>query len=177
MKRFALSVALITLVASTAFAADTTRWLNVHVTEPASSTNVEVHLPMSLVVSVLKGIKVDNFDAGKIDLDLDGAEIDWPQIMAALSDAPDGHYVTVDSDEADVRVKKENGLMLVHVTEKSGDNAVVDVRLPMGLVDLITIDEANRIDVAALIESIVDLPDGELVSVTSDEANVRVWVE
>jgi len=165
------------LVAGTALGAQGTRWLNVHVTEASSSTNVEVHLPMNLVMTVLQGIKVDNFDAGRVDLDLDGAEIDWPQIIAGLRDAPDGQYVTVASEDADVQVKKEHGLMLIHVTEKSNDHAVVDVRLPMEIMDVINIDEDNRIDVAALVQSMIDLPDGELVTVTSDDANVRVWVE
>ena len=36
--------------------------------------------------------------------------------------------------------------------------------------DMITIDDANRIDVAALIQSMIDLPDGEQVASVELEA-------
>ena len=35
----------------------------------------------------------------------------------------------------------------------------------------------NTLDVAALLQSLDKLPNGELVKVTSNEANVRVWIE
>ena len=37
--------------------------------------------------------------------------------------------------------------------------------------------EENTLDVAALLQSFDKLPNGELVKVTSNEANVRVWIE
>ena len=154
-----------------------TRWLNVDVTEQSSNTNVKVHLPLDLVLTVIDGVKVDHFDAGKVDLELGDADVEWAKILSAIKDAPDGKFVTVASDDADVEVKKQSGLMTVHVTEKVHDNAVVDVKLPMNLIDAVSIDEDNRIDVKAILSSLASLPDGELVKVTSDEANVRVWVE
>jgi hypothetical protein len=177
MKRAAYLIVVAALLVAGVASAQGTRWINVHVTEPSSETNVEVHLPLDLVLTVLKGVRVDHFDAGKVDLDLEGAEIDWPEIMAALRDAPDGKFVNATTAEADVQVSKESGLMLIHVTQKEDEHAVVDVRVPVQLMDILSIDDDNRIDVAGLIQSITDLPDGELVRVTSDEANVRVWVE
>ena len=165
------------LVAGMAYAEEETRWINVHVTETSSNTNVEVHLPLDLVLTIIEGVKVENFDAGKVDLELGDAEIDWPHIFAALKDAPDGKFVTVDSDDADVEVKKEQGMMFVHVTEKNGEHAVVDVRVPMELMDALSVDEENRMDVRAFLQSLDKLPDGELVRVDADDAKVRVWVE
>jgi hypothetical protein len=178
MKRTSLvALSIVALVAGMAFAEEPTKWVNVHVTEADSNTKVEVHLPLNLVLRVMEGIKVENFDAGKVDLDLHGAEIDWQHIFSALKDAPDGKWVKVESDDADVDVTKEKGMMLIHVTAKDHDHAVVDVRVPMDMMDALTLDEDNRIDVAALLRSLEQLPDGELVRVDSDEAQVRVWVE
>ena len=42
------------LAAPAAYAGDETRWVNVHVTENSSNTNVEVHLPLNLVLTVLR---------------------------------------------------------------------------------------------------------------------------
>ena len=175
------TLALIALVvfASAAFADEPTTWLNVHVTETSENADVRVHLPMDLVLAVLNGISVENFDRGMVDLDLEMAdtEIDWAQLIQAVRTSPDGEYVTITSDEADVRVVKQAGMMLVDVLEKAHDHAEVQVRIPVSMLDAFSVDEQNRFDVAAFLRSFDERPDGELVRVTSNEANVRVWVE
>ena len=172
-----LAVAL--MVAGTALATDSTRWLNVHVTEQHAGTNVEVHLPLSLVLSVLKSVDVDHFHAGKVDLEIDDADIDWPQLLAAIKDAPDGDFVKVDADDANVLVSKRGGTLTINVTEigEEGENAVVKVTLPDTIIDALSIDEENRIDLAVLLQSFEQLPDGDLVTVDADDATVRVWIE
>ncbi len=157
-------------------AADETRWLNVHVTEAEEGANVEVHLPLQLVLAVINSVDVDNFHAGKVDLEISDADIDWPQVLAAVKEAPDGEFVKVDAEDARVRVSKSAGTLYVHV-EENEENAIVDVTLPMAVIDGLTIDENNQIDVAALLSTFDQLPNGDLVTVTSDDATVRVWVE
>ena len=157
-------------------AADETRWLNVHVTEAEEGANVEVHLPLQLVLAVINSVDVDNFHAGKVDLEISDADIDWPQVLAAVKEAPDGEFVKVDAKDARVRVSKSAGTLYVHV-EENEENAIVDVTLPMAVIDGLAIDENNQIDIAALLSTFDQLPDGDLVTVTSDEATVRVWVE
>jgi hypothetical protein len=160
-----------------AFADDATRWVNVHVTENSSGTNVEVHLPLNLVLTILRNVDVENFRGGHVDLELDDdMDINFPEIMAAIKDAPDGKFVTVTSEEADVNVRKEGGTIYVHVDQKDDEMAKVDVTVPVQLVDALSFED-NTIDVAALLESFDQLPNGELVKVTSSDANVRVWIE
>lgn len=177
MRRIAMLACVLALAAAPAFADTPTRWVNVHVTEASSNSNVEVHLPLDLVLSVLRGVNVDQFHGGKVKLDVDDVDVDWNQIMLGLADAPDGKFVTITSDDADVEVSKQAGFMYVHVDDHSSDQAKVDVTLPMSMVRALTIDENNELDVAALLASLDELPDGELVRVASNDANVRVWVE
>jgi hypothetical protein len=165
------------LVAGPLWATEGTRWLNVHVTEHNEGVNVEVHLPLQLVLAVLNNIDVENFHGGKVDLEIGDMEVNWPEILTALKDAPDGEFVKVDADEAKVRVSKRDGTMYVNVVEQEEANAVVNVTVPMSMIDALSIDENNQIDVAALLASFDDLPDGELVTVDADDAMVRVWVE
>ena len=172
----ALAAAFI-LIAGFALANEETRWLNVHVTEHSEGTNVEVHLPLNLVLSVLKSVDVDNFHHGRIDLDIDDAKIDWAEIFAAVKDAPDGQFVTVKSPDANVSVSKQGGTLLIDVSEIDGDNAKVKVTVPLEFMDALSINEESQIDVAALLESFDRLPNGDLVTVESDEADVRVWIE
>ena len=180
MKRKVLAlVALAALLAApTAFAGDETRWINVHVTENSTNTNVEVHLPLNLVLTVLRNVDVENFHGGHVDLNLDeDMDINFPEIMKAIKDAPDGKFVTVTSDEADVNVHKQGGTLFITVNQKDDEMAKVEVTVPLELMDALSFGEENTLDIAALLESLDELPDGELVKVTSNEANVRVWIE
>jgi hypothetical protein len=180
MKRaiFATAAIVVLLVAPAVNAADDTRWVNVHVTENSSNTNVEVHLPLNLVLTVLRNVDVENFHGGHVDLDIDDdMEINFPEILAAVKDAPDGEFVTVTSDEADVNVHKQGGFFYVTVNQKEDEMAKVEVTMPMELMDAVSFGEEHSLDVAALLQSLDALPDGELVKVTSTDANVRVWIE
>jgi len=166
------------LAAPAAFAGDGTRWVNVHVTENSSNTNVEVHLPLNLVLTVLRNVDVENFHGGHVDLELDDdMDINFPEIMAAVKDAPDGKFVTATSDEADVNVHKQGGNLYVTVNQKEDEMAKVEVTVPMELMDALSFGEENTLDVAALLQSFDKLPNGEIVTVTSNDANVRVWIE
>ena len=49
--------------------------------------------------------------------------------------------------------------------------------MPMEMMDALSFGEENTVDVVALLQSFDKLPNGTLVKVTSDEANVRVWIE
>jgi len=165
------------LFAGLAVATEGTRWINVNVSEHGEGTNVEVHLPLNLVLSVLKSVDVENFHRGHIDLDIDDAEIDWAEVLTAVRDAPDGQFVTVDSHDGKVSVSKQGGTLLINVDEIDGDNAKVKVTVPVELMDALSINESSEIDVAALLESFDRLPNGDLVTVESDDADVRVWIE
>jgi len=180
LRQIPAALAVIVLVAGLAgpaAAEEPTRWLNVNVTEPGTETNVEVHLPLSLVISVLDGINVEGFEAGKIDLELEDADIDWPVVIAAVAEAPDGEFVRAKTQDADVSIVKREDMIYVDVTEHEGDEAVVKVTLPVTLLSSLNIDNENKVDVKALLASIDTLPDGELVRVSSNDANVRIWVE
>jgi hypothetical protein len=161
-----------------ALAEEGTRWVNVQVTENSSNTNVEVHLPLNLVLTVLRNVDVENFHKGHVDLDIHhDMDVNWTEVMAAVKDAPDGKFVTVTSDEADVNVRKEAGTLYVTVNQKEDEKAQVEVTMPMEMMDAFNLGETNTLDVTALLESFDNLPDGQLVKVTSEDANVRVWIE
>ncbi|MCU0303777.1 MAG: hypothetical protein MUC56_06960 [Thermoanaerobaculales bacterium] len=178
-RRTTAIAAILVLIAGFAMAADPTRWVNVNVTEKTDGTKVEVHLPLNLVLSVLRSVDVENFHRGHVDLDIDDADmdVDWPELLAAVKQAPDGEFVTVESPDAQVSVRKQAGTLYIDVTETESENARIKVTLPMQFMDVLTITEDDQIDVAALLESFESFPDGDIVTVTSDDADVRVWIE
>ncbi|MEN8165614.1 MAG: hypothetical protein ABFS37_15915, partial [Acidobacteriota bacterium] len=153
------------------------KWINVHVTENESNTKVKVHLPLNLVLSVIGAVDVEGFEGGKVHLQTEDVDIEWLEILSSVKDAVDGEYLVVESDEADVNVTKKANTILVTVNQKTDEKAQVEVVLPAQLLDAIHVDEEDRIDIAALLNAFDNFPEGDLIRVTSAEANVRVWVE
>lgn len=158
-------------------APDAQPWLNVSVQASEDHANVQVHLPLNMILLVMESVKVEGFNAGKIKLEGADAEIDWSSLLKAVKEGPIGKYVTVSSDDADVDVSKTEKNLLINVHQKTDEKAEVMVRLPIQLMDTLNIDEHNQIDLAGLLRGLKSLPDGDLVTVNSDEAKVRVWVE
>lgn len=175
--RITAIAAIIILATGFAVASEETRWVNVKVTEHSEGTNVEVHLPLNLVLSVLKSVDVENFHRGHVDLDIHDADVDWAELFAAVKEAPDGQFVTVDSRDGQVSVSKQGGTLLIDVNEIDGDNAKVKVKVPVEFMDALSVNEDDQIDIAAMLESFDRFPDGDIVTVESSDANVRVWIE
>jgi len=182
MKKVLVSLIIVSFLSCPAILAaeespDAQSWLNVSVQASEDNANVEVHLPLNLILKVMESVKVEGFDAGKIKLEAAEAEIDWPALLSAVKEGPVGKYVTVNSDEANVDVSKTEKNLLINVHQKTDEKAEVAVRLPVELLDSIVVDSENRLDIAKILRTFKTLPDGNIVTVKSDEANVRVWVE
>jgi len=177
MKKILSLTAALVLAAGALFAGEPTHWLNVHVNSTEDHAKVEVRLPMNLVLTVLDAVKTDQIRAGKIRLDLPNAQLDWPKLLKAIQDAPDAQFVTVKSDDADVVVSKKAGTVLIQVQEKTDDQAHVEVQVPANLLNALTVDDENRLDLKALIASLQATSIGDIVRVTAPDADVRVWVD
>lgn len=165
------------LVASLALCASETRWLNVHVQERTDGTEVSLHVPFNLVHAVVEAVRTDELSGGRLRLHVEGCEIDWPRILREVDAAPDGQYVTVKDGDADVAMSKQAGMVRVDVEERSGDHAKVKIRFPESLLAAFRVEADGRIDIKALLVELESAPAGDLITVASDEADVRVWVE
>lgn len=178
MRKTVVALFIIALAAAgPALAAENTRWLNVNVTEHEEGTKVQVHLPMNLVLQLVQAVNVEQIHGGKVDMDIGDTDVDWPKVFEAIKTAPDGDFVKVDSPEADVLVSKKAGTVTIDVNQKEDEHAIVKVTVPASLIDSLHVDDHNEIDVAAFLKGLDNLPNGDLVTVESSEANVRVWIE
>lgn len=156
--------------------AQPTRWLNVKVNAAEKHANISIRVPMSLVTTFLDAVKTDEFQGGKIRIDTEDVEIDWPKLLQAIKDAPDGQFVTVESDEADVKVEKSAGMLHIHVQEKAGDREI-RVMVPTALLDAVSIDDQDRLDIKKLLANLDSSITGDLVRVEAPDASVRVWID
>ena len=182
MRRETKTTLVLAAVMSLAFvlsAAEPVRWLNVNVVEHDDDhAKVSVHLPIDVVTKVVQAVSVEGFEDGTIDLDIDDAEIDWPKLLEAIRTAPDGDFVTVEADEAHVTISKKAGTIRIHVIETDEDEkATVDVTVPATILDALHFDKDNRLDLKPLLASLASLPNGDLVTVRSEDADVRIWIE
>jgi hypothetical protein len=170
------------------------RWLHVRVVSTESKNEtVRVNVPLDMAEKVLPAINKDRLHNGKVhfnDSDMNG--IDLKTILDAVRTAKDGEFVTVQSNDSDVRVAKQNGYMLVHVTEKnsdlnksdkvdrkgkSGEKSRVDVKIPMKVVDALFSAGKDELDIVAALRALSAHGDTELVSVKSDDNTVRIWLD
>jgi len=179
-KSIVFAAASLLLTSAVCLAGDTeqpTRWLNVKVKATEDHADISVRVPMSLVTTVLDAVKTDEIQDGKIKIDTEDVEIDWPKLLQAIKDAPDGKFVTVSSDDADVQVEKLAGMLRIDIQEKTGDREKVKVMVPSALINAISVDDQDRLDVKKLLASLDSSMVGDLVRVEAPDASIRIWID
>jgi len=181
--------------------ASTDQWLHVRIiSSDAKGEVVRVNIPLELAEKVLPTINKDRLHDGKVKIDMAHAnsDIDVRALLDAIRTSKDGEFVTVQSQENDVRVAKKDGYLLVHVTDKGHDNnhdkvrgkdhdkdqdtehakkTQVEVRVPMKVVDALFSAGKDELDVVAALHALGAQGDTELVSVKDDENTIRVWLD
>jgi hypothetical protein len=169
-------LALVFGAAGTAAASDL--WLHVRVDE-VDGAKVKVNLPVSMMEKAISMVPEEHFSNGRIHLDdccNDISVSELRELWQELKDSPDMTFVTVEEDDETVRVWKEDGYLKVHVQEM-GRQEQVDVQVPLVVVDALLSGESDELNIEAAIRALVAEGEGELVTVTGDDEQVRVWVD
>jgi hypothetical protein len=183
MKRIAMSgllAAALTLVS--AAAAATGQWLHVAVDEHGpDGSNVRVNVPIDLVTKVLPLIRHEDLADGKVKLHLGQEEMsatDLRAIWEAVRSSRDGEYVTVDGPKDKVRVAKRGEFLLVEAAETGEKTEKVDVKIPVAVVDaLFSGTEKDELNLTAAVEALARHGGGDFVTVESDDAHIRIWID
>jgi hypothetical protein len=165
----------------------TDQWIHVRVeSKDNSEETVKVNVPIELAVKVLPAIHHDQLQGGKIRISNgDLKDVDLRALLDAVRSARDGEYVTVQSNEDNVRVSKNGGYLYVHVEErkhgekkvKSAAESKVEVKVPMKVVDALFSAGKDELDVVAALQALSSSGDTELVSVKDEENTVHVWID
>jgi len=157
-------------------------WIHVRVeSHEAKGGNVRVNMPLSLAEAILPSIHNDKLDNGRIrigNLNVNG--VDVRAILAAVSQAQDGEFVTVQTEDSDVKVSKKDGILIVHVLNHDKNKPTptqVEVRVPMPVVQALLSSNGNDLDVLAGIKALAHQSASELVSVEDGNEHVRIWVD
>jgi hypothetical protein len=158
----------------------TDHWLHVRVvSSQAKGETVRINVPLELAEKVLPTIKKDRFKDGKVKIDEACVhDVDLRAMLEAVRTSKDGEFVTVQSDDADVRVAKKEGHLLVHVIDKqNAKKSQVEIKIPMKVIDALFSAGKDELDLVAALHALSALGDSELVSVKDSENTVRVWLD
>lgn len=161
-----------------AMAAAPGRYLHVRVDSPSSGEKVRVNIPLSLAEKIIPAINQGPLHDGKVKIcDRDTTGVDFHQLFNAVKDAPDGEYVTVQDRDEDVRVAKQDGKMIVHVTGRDGDKEKVEVTIPWQVAQALGSSNDKEFDLLGAIRALENAGDTTLVTVTDGDEAVRVWID
>jgi hypothetical protein len=161
------------------------RWLHVRVINRDSKGEVvRVNVPLELAEKILPTINKDRLHNGKVRIDNmhpEQADVDLHALLDAVRTAKDGEYVTVQSNEQNVRVAKNAGYIYVNVTDKDNKDTAkgekVEVKVPMKVIDALFSAGKDELDLVAALRALSAAGDSELVSVKDHDNDIRVWMD
>lgn len=170
-----LCVALLALLAG---AASADPWIHLQVEEGHGGDRVSVNLPISLMRAAVNMIPDDvNAD---IELEFDDVDFDWHEMRAFWDEvkrAPEMTFVTVETRDEHIAVRKEGNMLVIRTTESNEYGAEVDMQLPTAVVDALLSGPEGRFDFAAALDALVDYGPGQLMTVRDGDDRVRIWID
>jgi len=161
------------------------RWLHVRViSSDNKGETVRVNVPLELAEKVLPAIHQERIHDGKVKIDNAHVnDVDFRALVEAIRTTKDGEFVTVQSNDCDVRVAKQDNHVIIHVVDKDvhekGEvrKSQVEIKVPMKVVDALFSAGKDELDLVAALHALSTQGDTELVSVKDHENTVRVWLD
>jgi hypothetical protein len=176
---FASAAPILMLAIVTAVASASDRWVHIRVVESGEDgETVSINLPLPLAESVLQSIQCNSIKDGKVQVKLHSGEIDLAAVHAALQQAQDGEYITVDSNDEQVRIAKEGGTLHIRADD---DGEKVNIQLDLAVLDALFpsgTSGTGELDVRSALHALGTLEkDMELVQVESEDETVHIWID
>lgn len=156
-------------------------WLHVQVTgEDDGAENVAVNVPLSAAEPLLALVPHRILSDGQLSL----AGRDVPvnvgamrDLWRALMEVGDTEFVAVDGDDETVRIARVGDQITVQVEDRDEEGGeTVDIQLPIVVVDALFSGNGDALNVRAAVERLGELR-GDIVRVTEDERQVRIWID
>jgi hypothetical protein len=178
-------------------ATDTDQWIHIRViSREAKGEVVRINVPIELAAKVLPAVNKDRLHDGKVRIDSGQLQdVDLHAILDAVRTAKDGEYVTVQSNENNVRVSKSNGMLYITVTDKEhakkpakeeaaksakASEAVetkVEIKVPLKVVEALLSAGKDELDLVAALHALSAHGDTELVTVKDAENDIHIWID
>lgn len=155
------------------------RWLHVRVEKAGEDgESVRVNLPLKVAEKVLPAIRADELHEGRLRIHHARVHgVDLRALLEAVRELEDGEFLTVQSNEQNVRVAKKEGYLLVNVDESKGGAEKVNVKVPFPVVEALLSGEEDELNLLAAVQALSAQGDDVLLTVESDKELVRIWVD
>ena len=174
--RYAFSTLLLT-TALAAQAATQELWIHLRVAEKRGShAKVAINLPLGLFNVATAKIPSRHVRNGRIhfcnhDMTVDDLRSIWRE----AGSRPDT-WIEVKEDDHTFRAKKSGGYLVVEGTDWDDDD-VTTMRIPATIVDALLSARGNDLNLAAAVDAMAKTERGEVMTVSADDADVRMWVD
>jgi hypothetical protein len=158
-------------------AAAADHWIHIKV-EDGDEERVTVNLPVSLLSAAAAMIPDEVQEEARIEID--ELDMDWSDLMTfwqEVKNAPEATFVTVETKDETVKVRKEGQFVTVRTTERGDSGAEVDVTLPLAVIDGLLSGPEGTLNFQAALEALVAYGPGNLVSVRDGDETVRIWID
>lgn len=155
------------------------KWLHIRVLG-GEDGSVKVNLPVAVLETMADAIEADHFSNGQIHLNESNIKPEQLRsVWQSLKNSRDMEFVTVESDDQNVRVAKSGGFLVVKVNDpdrkKSKDT--VDIKVPVEVVDALLQAPEGQLNVKAALQALANYGGGDLVQVTDGDSHVRIWID
>jgi len=175
-------------------------WLHVRVEETLKPSKVTVNLPLTVVEAALDAAPELIEKHGKMHVGgHDGMKLaDLRRVWRQIAGAGDAEFVTVDSDQEDVKIRRKGDLVQILVSQKAAASAAtkaeaekpakveaapqarqhgeVRVELPVSVVDALLSGEGEQWNVRAAVAELQKRR-GDIVRVNEPDSQVRIWID
>jgi len=152
------------------------QWVVIDV-ETSGRSAFKAPVPLTLLRAAVALVPDSVYRDAQVPQELTAHRPSVLRAVTALRNSPDATFVTVRSEEADVSIAKQNGLLLVNV-DSHDDATTVRCRIPVdGLYKALDRWDWKTVDPGAFLAILGDAPHGPLVQVAAPEAtiNVSIW--
>ena len=165
MKKAMMTILTLAIFTATTFAASPAM-IRLEMNEKEQGTEVKVNLPFSLLEVVKPQIEEALGNA-----ELNG-EVDIKAIWAELKAAGSHEFVNVKSADATVVVSTNETHVLVQV---EGEGKNMNLSAPIALGDLLF--SSDTVDVTALMEGLKEFQGQDLLTITGDQVDLKIWID
>ena len=177
-KAITLLIALTFAFTGSAFA---DQWLHVKV-EGGGDEQVTVNLPVSLIqaAAALIPAEVQADINSDVNIAIDDFEMDWNQLLDFWDEvkrAPEATFITVESGDETVNVRKEGDFVIIRTTEHTTEGAQVNVTFPLSVVDGLLSGPEGTLNFQAALDALAAHGPGNLVTVRDGDETVRIWID
>lgn len=153
-------------------------WIHVKIENANEEEQVTVNLPLSLMQAAANMIpqEVDE----DINISFDDLDMSWNELLdfwAEVKNAPEATFVSVQTKNETVKVRKEGDYVYVRTTESNEHGAKVDVQFPLAVIDALLSGPEGTLNFQGALQALADFGPGNLVTVQDGDETVRVWID